>query len=137
MKSTLETSTKGGKKMQNAMKTKPKKQIMGAYINIYSRMTGGKIKGDRIEVDWEENRTQHKEEKDMLDPWRASVTYIKINIPDRPGENKLTMVMNWQNHDDTAIKTLKIAQQKVHKSKASSYEKHIMTKFITKKYKKQ
>ena len=71
----------------------------------------------------------------MLDPWRASVTYIKINIPDKPGESKLTMVTNWQNYDDTAIKTLKSAQQKVHKSKASSYEKHIMTKFITKKYK--
>ena len=51
MKSTLEISKKGGKKMQEAMKTTSKEKINKSYKGIYDRMTGNNKPGTRIELD--------------------------------------------------------------------------------------
>ena len=120
--------------MQEAMKTTSKTHNNKSYRGIYDRMTGRKKGGRRIELDGNDLQTKHTNEIDKHEPDYAAMIVIETADILKPEGIKQVTYINWQNHEDRALKTLQSALQKVHNSKASSHEKHIMNKFITKKY---
>ena len=97
-------------------------------------MTGNKQKGNRIEIDRNDEKTRHSTKINGLEPDFAATTVMEIADLTKPNGFRQATYLHWQNPEDNALETIKTALKKVHTSKASSYEKHTMTKFITKRY---